>query len=105
MNRKIVPVLLAATVMLLVADPAFAQDANAYKGYVGLGAGLGMGFATLGGALAQGMAAKGALEGIARNPGSQTTVLVPMVLGLALIESLVLFAWVIAFLLLGKIAG
>lgn len=103
MNRKIVPVLLAATVMLLVANPAFAQDANDFKGYVGLGAGLGMGFAALGGAIGQGMAAKGALEGIARNPGSQTTVLVPMVLGLALIESLVILAWLVTSGLAGKV--
>lgn len=103
MNRKIVPVLLAATVMMLVADPAFAQDADITKGYTALGAGLGMGLATLGGALAQGMAAKGALEGIARNPGAQATVLVPMVLGLALIESLVILAWLVTSGLAGKV--
>ena len=103
MNRKIVPVLLAATVMLLVADPAFAQDGDITKGYAALGAGLGMGFAALGGTIGQGMAAKGALEGIARNPGAQGTVLVPMVLGLALIESLVIIAWLVASGLSAKV--
>ena len=39
-----------------------------YLGMVGLGAGLAIGLAAFGGGIAQGNAAKGALEGIARNP-------------------------------------
>ena len=44
-----------------------------------------------------------ALEGISRNPGAAARIQTPMILGLALIESLVLFALVIAFLLQSKI--
>lgn len=95
MKRNLVPVLVATAALLLVAEPALAQDPNSYKGYVAIGGGLGMGLAALGGALGQGMAAKAALEGIARNPGAQGKVLVPMVLGLALIESLVILAWLV----------
>ena len=40
-----------------------------------------------------------------RNPGAAARIQTPMILGLALIESLVLLAWVIAFFLQGKIGG
>ena len=43
-----------------------------------------------------------ALEGISRNPGAAPRIQTPMILGLALIESLVLLAFVIAFFLQGK---
>lgn len=68
-----------------------------------IGVGLTMGLAALGGTLAQGKAASAALEGIARNPGAANKVQTPMILGLALIESLVLLSFVIAFMLTGKI--
>jgi F-type H+-transporting ATPase subunit c len=67
-----------------------------------LAAGLAIGVAALGGALGQSRAAAAALEGIARNPGAAGKIQTPMILALALIESLVLLAFVIAFLLLGK---
>lgn len=68
-----------------------------------LAAGLAIGLAAFGGALAQGKASAAALEGIARNPGAASKVQTPMIIGLALIESLVIYALVIAFLLQGKI--
>jgi F-type H+-transporting ATPase subunit c len=55
------------------------------------------------GALGQSRAAAAALEGIGRNPGAAGKVQTPMIIGLALIESLVIYALVIAFLLQGKI--
>ena len=72
---------------------------------VALAAGFAIGFAAFGGALAQGRAASAALEGIARNPGAAGQLLTPMIIGLALIESLVIYAFVIAILLQGKIPG
>ena len=68
-----------------------------------LSAAIVLGIAALGGALAQGKATSSALEGIARNPGAQSKIQTPMIIGLALIESLVIYAFVIAFLLVGKI--
>ena len=44
-----------------------------------------------------------ALEGIARNPQAYNKIFTPMILGLALIESLVIYGLLIAFLLYGKI--
>ena len=65
-------------------------------------AGLAIGMAALGGTLGQSRATAAALEGISRNPGAASKITTPMILGLALIESLVLFALIIAFMLQGK---
>jgi F-type H+-transporting ATPase subunit c len=46
---------------------------------------------------------RGALEGIARNPNASGKIFTPMIIGLALIESLVIYALVIAFILQGKV--
>ncbi|MEZ0391658.1 MAG: ATP synthase F0 subunit C [Pseudobdellovibrionaceae bacterium] len=93
----------------LVASVAFAQEAAAAattaegRGLIALGAGLAIGVAALGGALGQARTAASALEGIARNPAAQGKIFTPMIIGLALIESLVIYAFVIAFFLNGKI--
>ena len=68
-----------------------------------LGSCLGIGIAAFGGALGQGRAAASALEGIARNPEAAGKVMTPMIIALALIESLVIYSLVISFMLLGKI--
>jgi F-type H+-transporting ATPase subunit c len=67
-----------------------------------LGAGFAIGIGALCGALAQGRVAAAALEGIARNPGADAKIRTPMILGLALIESLVLYALLIAYFLQSK---
>ncbi len=93
---------------------AFAQeggDAAAVKaqglasnfGLIALAAGLGIGIAALGGGIGQGRAAAAALDGIARNPGAAGQIRGPMILGLALIESLVIYALIIALLLVLKV--
>jgi F-type H+-transporting ATPase subunit c len=103
---------LVASLVTLISTSAFAQGAadaatgsngNDVKMYAALGAGLCMGLAVLGGGLGQGRAAAAALEGIARNPGASGKITTPMILGLALVESLVLFALVIALMIIGKI--
>jgi len=102
--------LMLASVALttLTAVPAFAAEgAEAAGGGSGsaaaIGAAIAIGLAVLGGGLGQGRAAAAALEGISRNPGAAPRIQTPMILGLALIESLVLFAFIIAFILTGKI--
>ncbi|MFT3698873.1 MAG: ATP synthase F0 subunit C [Kofleriaceae bacterium] len=72
-------------------------------GWVALAAGLAIGLAALGGSIGQGRAAGAALEGIARNPGAAGQIRGPMILGLALIESLVIYALIIALLLVLKV--
>lgn len=72
-------------------------------GLYALAVGICMGFAILGGGIGQGIAASSALEGIARNPGASGKIFVPMILCMALIESLVLFGLLISFMILSKI--
>ncbi len=76
-----------------------AGDGAAASSMLPLGMGLGIGIAVLGGGLGQGKIGAAALEGIARNPNASDKVFVPMILGLAFVESLVLFAWVLMFMI------
>jgi F-type H+-transporting ATPase subunit c len=105
--KKLALAAVSFCVTFLVPIVAFAQDdrsgSNAFdvKAYAALGAGLAIGLAVLGGGIGQGRAAAAALEGISRNPGASPRIQTPMILGLALIESLVLLAFVIAFFLQG----
>jgi F-type H+-transporting ATPase subunit c len=85
-----------ALLTLTFASSAFAAE-GATDQFASLGAALAIGLAAFGGALGQGKTAVAALEGIARNPAAQGKIFVPMIIGLALIESLVLYAFVIAF--------
>ena len=73
------------------------------KAALAIGAGLAIGIAAAAGAIGQSRAAAATLEGIARNPEAASRVMTPMIIALALIESLVIYALVIAFLLQGKI--
>lgn len=72
------------------------------NGIIALAAAVAIGLAALGGTMAQGKAASAALEGIARNPEAQGKIFTPMILGMALIESLVILGFVIAFMIQGK---
>lgn len=91
---------------LLMATPGFAEEAAAGSnvgGLIALAAGLGIGIAAFGVALGQGRATAAAMESIGRNPNSADRIFVPMIIGLALMEALCLYALVIAFFLQGKI--
>lgn len=68
-----------------------------------LAVGLGLPIAVLSAALAQGKAASAALEGIARQPEAAGKIQTAMIIGLALIESLVIYALLIFFLLQSKL--
>lgn len=102
--RSIVPYL-AALVVFLVGAPAFAQDgaAGSADGWIALAAGLGLGIAALGAGLGQGRAVAAAMESIGRNPNSADRIQTPMIIGIAFMEALAIYALVIAFLLQGKI--
>ena len=105
MNKKVL--FLLAVFLVLLASPLLAQQAGA-KGDVALlglaiGAGIAIGVAAAGGGIGQGLAVSSALEGIARNPSASDKIFTPMIIGLALIESLVIYGLVIAFILQGKI--
>lgn len=82
-----------------------AQGLAQNYGLIAMAAGLGIGIAALGGGIGQGRAAAAALDGIARNPGAAGQIRGPMILGLALIESLVIYALIIALLLVLKVGA
>ncbi len=95
-------VLAVVSIMLLSVSPAFAQGAEGgISDFSALAAGIAIAVAALGGALGQGRTAAAALESIGRNPGAAGQMFTPMLLGLVLIESLVIYALVVALKLVG----
>jgi len=102
---------LLAALVALMASPLMAmaqaapgdQGAGLKSGLLGLGAGIGLGIAALGCGLGQGRIGASAMDSIGRNPNSTNQLFVPMIIGLAFIESLTLYALVISFILQGKI--
>jgi len=78
------------------------QSVLAFFSACATAAGFGIAIAAAIGGLAQGLGLRSAVDGIARNPESSGKVTVTMIIGLALIESLVIYTLVIAFMLLGK---
>ena len=102
MKRK--AVFLLGFLLLLVATPLYAASQGELATFgLALGAGVAIGVAAAGGGVGQGLAVSSALEGIARNPNASDKIFTPMIIGLALIESLVIYGLVIAFILQGKI--
>ena len=92
--------------VMVASSAALAADGVAAQGdgaWMSIAVAIGIGLAAFGGTMSQARVGSSALEGIARNPNATDKVFVPMILGLAFIESLVLFTWVLMFLLLGKI--
>jgi len=99
--------LLVVFAVALLALPAFAQEAGNAPAPVrnwgagALGAAFLLGVAAAAGAVAQGRATSAAAEGMSRNPGAAGPIRTMTIIGLALIESLVLYALLIAFLIKG----
>jgi F-type H+-transporting ATPase subunit c len=101
--KKITLLLMTVLGVLIAAVPALAQgDAAAAAasavGTKAIAAGIGFAIAVFGGAIGQSRIGAAACEGAARNPGAAAKIQTMMILGLALIESLVLFALVIVFI-------
>ena len=96
------------TLVLAVMGPGLAlaqQEAggSSSDGYIALAAGLGIGIAAVGAGLGQGRAVAAAMESIGRNPNAADRIQTPMIIGIAFMEALAIYALVIAFFLQGKI--
>ena len=65
-----------------------------------IAAGLGMGIGSLGTGIGQGLAIKSACEGVARNPGASGKIMTIMMVGLAMVESLAIYVFVVAMIIL-----
>ena len=90
----------ATMAALFLATPAFAQAATTSNGpsYGSLAVGIGMGIAAGLCGLGQGRATASAAEALARNPGARPGIQLFLILGLAFIESLTLFTFVLLFI-------
>ena len=106
MIKKLLPAASVVGLALLLPNLALAQEAaKATGGGVGWGhlsAALVLAIGAAAGATAQGRTAVAACDGMARNPGAAAQIRGIAFLGLVLIESLVIYTLVIAFLLYGK---
>ena len=80
-----------------------ASSGDLTKFALALAAGFGIAIASAAGATAQGRSVAAAMEGLSRNPSARDQMFIPLVLGLVLIESLVIYSLIICFMLVGKI--
>ncbi len=109
MKRLVQVVVTIATLCVGTAAMANEAAATAASGSNGSGmayayaAAIAIGIAAFGGALGQGMGIFSALGSIGRNPSAANKITTPMIIGLAMIESLVIYALVIALMLVLKI--
>jgi F-type H+-transporting ATPase subunit c len=107
---KMVLSLLTATAIVLLTSPiVFAADAIPADGSyikvifsVGamLAAGLAIGLGAIGAGAGIGSAASGACEAVGRNPGVQGKVMMTMLVGMAMAESIAIYALVVSLVLL-----
>lgn len=95
---------LGAAGVALAAEEAKAEGLPPnVKMAIAIGAGFGIAIAAFGGALGQSRGIASALDGIARNPAASGKIVTPMIIGLAMIESLVIYSLLVSLLLLGKL--
>ena len=90
-------------IICLFATVAFAAeggDKTPILQYTVLAAGLAIGLGAIGSGIGMGTAIGGACEGTSRNPEAGGKILTTMIIGLAMIESLTIYALVVALLLL-----
>lgn len=100
--RKTLLTVLNTLMMLSFATAAFAADGEAAAGLglLAIGTAVGIGLAAGGCGIGQGLAVKAACEGTARNPEASGKISQSLILGLAFIESLCIYALLIDLILL-----
>ena len=112
--KRLLSIVFALVVMLVAAAPALASEAAAGGGgggsslalpFLFLAAGLGMAIGTIGPGLGQGKAISSAVEAMARNPAVSGKIFTAMLIGLAMIEALAIYALVVAMVLLFVVGG
>ena len=101
--RKFLMIALNTVAMVSFAALAFAADGKMDSSALGLtclAAAIGMAIAAAGCGIGQGMGLKAACEGTARNPEAGGKIMVTLILGLAFVESLAIYALVVNLILL-----
>ena len=90
--------------LAMAADDSAARAAGLWTFFgIAVACGFAIGVAALGTGLAMGHAINGALQGTARNPEAGGKIMTTMIIGLALIESLCIYALLICFIMVYKI--
>ena len=106
--------LLSMTLVVLIATAMFAPLAFAQESIIAgvpeaklryyavavFSVAIAMGIAAFGTGIAMGISIKGATEGVARNPGASGKIITTLIIGLALIESIVIYTLVVALIVL-----
>ncbi len=100
--RKTTMIIFALLAIMMMAMPAFAQGGGGaassnHLDYVAIASGFGIAIAAGMAGLGQGKVGAAACEAMARNPAARPAIQLALILGLAFIESLVLFTLVIIF--------
>ena len=98
--RTVTMIIFALMALMLMAMPAYAQGGAAAAtgtNWVAIASGFGIAIAAGLAGLGQGRVGAAACEAMARNPAARPAVQLALILGLAFIESLVLFTLVIIF--------
>jgi F-type H+-transporting ATPase subunit c len=104
MKRNLIRLCVSLMAVLFAAIPAFAQTTGATqetglsRGLGFLGAVVGVGIAAGLCGLGQGRIAAAACEGMARNPGAAARVQLALFIGLAFVETLVIFTFVVVLI-------
>jgi F-type H+-transporting ATPase subunit c len=99
--RKTLITIVNTIAMLGLASIAFAAESASGVGPMAAwGSAVGMGLAALGCGIGQGIGVKGACEGMARNPEIGGKLTTTLILGLAFIESLAIYALVVCLILM-----
>ena len=100
----ITAILVLGTASMAMAAEGAAQAAGLWIFFgIAIACGFGIGVAALGTGIGMGNAINGALQGTARNPEAGGKIMTTMIIGLALIESLCIYALVICFIMVFKI--
>lgn len=107
MKKSITLTLLALVLVFMVVPMAFgAEEAAKSEGKIGyfsmaiLACGIAIGLAAIGPGVGMGISAGKAVEGIARNPGASGKITMNLIIGLAIMESVVIYALVVVLLVL-----
>lgn len=93
---------LGCAAIAMAAEPNTAEKVTGLNFFIysAVAAGFSIAFAAFGCGLGQGMSVKSSVEGIARNPEASGKITVTMMIGLAMIESLCIYALVICLILI-----
>ncbi|MGH9467839.1 MAG: ATP synthase F0 subunit C [Terriglobales bacterium] len=97
MRTKLMYLFASLSALLFATSPLLAQGGAAAAAPIKLGA-IGMGIASGICGIGQGLATKGAAEGVARNPGAVAHVRFALIFGIVMIESLALYTFVIVLM-------